>query len=131
MKKNIGQLLFCLMFIFLIALTILEYEGSKNVLPVSNTTTQYVSKSSAEEYIDNQQNVLIIDLRDAHEYEKNHLLNAINIPYGELDQHIEELMPYQNSPIILYCEKGSRSKMAAKKLEQLGFTKLFVIKDEA
>lgn len=130
MKRSIGNFLFCLMFIFIIALAVLEYEGSKNVVSVLNTKTQYVSKSSAEEYIDNQQNVLIIDLRDAHEYEENHLLNSINIPYGELDQHIEELMPYQNTPIVLYCEKGSRSSMAAKKLEKLGFTKLFVIKDE-
>lgn len=130
MKKTMGKFLFCMMFILIMVLAILEYEATQSTVAISSEKTQYVSQESAEEYIDNQQNVLIVDLRDEHEYKENHLLNAINIPYGELENHIEELMPYQNKPIVLYCEKGSRSSSAAKKLEELGFTKLFVIKDE-
>lgn len=130
MKKTMGKFLFCMMFILIMTLAILEYEKTKSTAVISSGKTQYVSQESAEEYIDNQQNILIIDLRDEREYNENHLLNSINIPYSELEKRIEELMPYQNKPIILYCEKGSRSSMAAKKLEQLGFTKLFVIKDE-
>lgn len=130
MKKTMGKFLFCMMFILIMALAILEYKATKSAMVTSSGKTQYVSQESAEEYIDNQQNVLIIDLRDEHEYKENHLFNSINIPYGELEKHIEELIPYQNKPLILYCEKGSRSSMAAKKLEELGFTKLFIIKNE-
>ena len=129
MKKTMGKFLFCMMFILIMTLAILEYETTQSTAVISSGKTQFVSQESAEEYIDNQQNILIIDLRDEHEYNENHLLNSINIPYSELENRIEELMPYQNNPIILYCEKGSRSSMAAKKLEELGFTKIFVIKD--
>lgn len=130
MRKAIGKLLFCSVFIFLMVLAILEYESTQSTVLIQQTKPQVIQIESAEELIDNTKEIIIIDVRDTDEYEKNHIRNAINIPYDQLEQHIDELMPYQDKPIIIYCQGGKRSKMAGEKLEQLGFTKIYVIEDK-
>lgn len=61
---------------------------------------------------------LIIDLRDEDVFQKEHILGAINIPYEILEQRIRELTGYKN--IILYCERGNISLLAARQLEKEG-----------
>ena len=61
---------------------------------------------------------LIIDLREKDIFEKEHILGAINIPYEELEQKIRRLKGYKN--IILYCERGNISLLAARQLEKEG-----------
>ncbi|WP_205839133.1 rhodanese-like domain-containing protein [Velocimicrobium porci] len=61
---------------------------------------------------------LIIDLRKKEVFEKEHILGAINIPYEALEQKIRRLNGYKN--IILYCERGNISLLAARQLEKEG-----------
>lgn len=61
---------------------------------------------------------VVIDVRTADEYEKMHFDGAINIPYEELIQKTN--LP-RDKNLILYCERGSMSLMAAKILSQKGY----------
>lgn len=63
--------------------------------------------------------VILIDLREKEEYKQRHIADAINIPYEELDANLYKLP--QNREIILYCERGGISFMAAKQLSEKGF----------
>ena len=130
MRKAIGKLLFCLVFIFLMTVAILDYESTQSAALMQQTSPQIIQRESAEELMDNTKEILIIDVRDEDEYEKGHIRNAINIPYNQLEQHLDELMAYQDTPIIIYCQSGNRSKIAGEKLEELGFTKVYVIEDK-
>ena len=130
MRKAIGKLLFCLVFIFLMTVAILDYESTQSAALMQQTSPQIIQRESAEELMDNTKEILIIDVRDADEYEKGHIRNAINIPYNQLEQHLDELMAYQDTPIFIYCQSGNRSKIAGEKLEELGFTKVYVIEDK-
>ena len=130
MRKAIGKLLFCLVFIFLMTVAILDYESTQSAALMQQTSPQIIQRESAEELMDNTKEILIIDVRDADEYEKGHIRNAINIPYNQLEQHLDELMAYQDTPIIIYCQSGNRSKIAGEKLEELGFTIVYVIEDK-
>jgi len=61
---------------------------------------------------------LIIDLRDAEDYSKGHIMGAYNIPYETmLKNHIWK----KNKVYILYCERGSASLAAAKELDKMGY----------
>ena len=115
MRKAIGKLLFCLVFIFLMTVAILDYESTQSAALMQQTSPQIIQRESAEELMDNTKEILIIDVRDADEYEKGHIRNAINIPYNQLEQHLDELMAYQDTPIIIYCQSGIRSKIAGEK----------------
>lgn len=66
---------------------------------------------------------LIIDLREKEDYEKDHISNAINIPYHNWKRYINST-EFQNMQkkknIILYCERGPTSFAAAKELVESG-----------
>lgn len=71
-------------------------------------------------------NLLILDVREQHEYDESHLYNATLIPEGEIDSRISELEPYKNTEIIVYCRSGSRSALASQNLtNNYYFTKIF------
>lgn len=64
-------------------------------------------------------NTVIVDLRTSHEFRRGHIPSAINIPYEELNEHIRILCEYQD--IVLYCERGNISLLAARDLSKQGF----------
>lgn len=73
----------------------------------------------------NDPNVIIVDLRDESDYKKMHVKNAINIKNEKLFNRLEKLD--KNKTIVLYCERGSLSLIAAKQLSELGYTVKAVI----
>ena len=63
----------------------------------------------------------IVDVRTPEEYAGEHILNAINIPYDQVAQRINEFKEMQK-PIIAYCRSGNRSGIAVDTLKQNGIT---------
>ncbi|KKN01367.1 hypothetical protein LCGC14_1128440 [marine sediment metagenome] len=71
-------------------------------------------------------NLVILDVREQYEYDENHLYNATLIPRLEIDDRISELLPYNDTEIIVYCRTGGRSAMASQNLdENHHFTKIY------
>mgnify|MGYP003881578823 CR=1 FL=1 len=62
--------------------------------------------------------VLIIDLRNKEDYLKGHIPSAVNIPYENLKDEIISLK--QKRLLILYCDRGNISLMAARDLAKYG-----------
>ena len=71
-------------------------------------------------------NLLILDVREQYEYDENHLHNATLIPLNQIDSRISELMPYNDTEIIVYCRSGVRGAEASQNLaENHDFTKIY------
>ena len=66
-----------------------------------------------------KRNTVIIDLREPEAYQEEHIMGAINIPYESLRKHMTQLKGYQN--IILYCDRGNTSLLAAREMGEKGF----------
>ena len=64
-------------------------------------------------------NVLIIDLRSHEDYMKGHIPSAINIPYENLENERHKIK--RNALLILYCDRGHISLMAARDLMKYGY----------
>lgn len=62
---------------------------------------------------------LVLDVRDAGEFEAGHIPGSLNIPYGELPARHGELP--RDVPIAAVCSGGKRSGMAASILQREGF----------
>ena len=80
-----------------------------------------------------EENVLVIDVREPDEFNKSHLPGAICIPRGMLEgaadagtkYRDERLCRAQEAVILLYCQSGGRSAMAALTLQQMGFAEVY------
>jgi len=69
----------------------------------------------------NHQNALLVDVRPEKEFQQGHIVNALHIPLGLLENRLAELQSHKEAPIIFICRSGSRSSVAAYKLKKLGF----------
>lgn len=74
--------------------------------------------------VNNQQGV-VIDLRDQAEFRKGHIVDALNIPYAKLAERSEELEKLRERPVILICKLGQYSSAAGKQLQQKGFKHVY------
>jgi molybdopterin/thiamine biosynthesis adenylyltransferase/rhodanese-related sulfurtransferase len=64
---------------------------------------------------------VIIDVRERDEYVDGHIEGAEFIPRGLLDLKIESNVPDKSKHVILYCQGGTRSALAAKSLQDIGY----------
>lgn len=74
------------------------------------------------------QQIQLIDVRTPEEFLENSIEGAQNIDISSKDFEQKVAQLDQNKPIYVYCRKGSRSRKAAQKLEDLGFTEIYDLK---
>ena len=66
--------------------------------------------------------VVVVDVREADEWEAGHLPGAQFVTRGHLESRIEGAAPDRSARVILYCASGNRSALAAKTLrDDLGY----------
>ena len=65
---------------------------------------------------------VVLDVREADEYEQGALPAAVHIPRGFLESQVENRLPDRDAPVVVYCAGGTRSAFAAKTLGELGYT---------
>ncbi len=75
----------------------------------------------------NQEDAIVIDIREEHEYRKGHIVDTINLPLSKFDENIKKISKHKNSPVIVVCQTGTRSITACKKLVKEGFEKVYNI----
>ncbi|MBY0497918.1 MAG: MBL fold metallo-hydrolase [Cyanobacteria bacterium] len=66
--------------------------------------------------------IIVVDVRGAGEWATGHLTHAIHIPLGSLEERLNELP--RDKTLVVQCQSGARSSIAASVLEQHGFEKL-------
>lgn len=78
------------------------------------------------DYYADRTDAVLIDLRSREEYEVSHVKGARNLPYEEF----EEMQSYdfpRGKVLVLYCDRGGASLMAARLLARKGYETRSVI----
>jgi NADPH-dependent 2,4-dienoyl-CoA reductase/sulfur reductase-like enzyme/rhodanese-related sulfurtransferase len=104
---------------FSTAKDIVNYAGyvGSNLL---NGDYKQVNVDKVRELVEN--NNIIIDVRENHEYDRGHIKGAINIPLSQLRKRINEIP--NDKPVYLHCRTGQRSYNATLALQNLGFNNI-------
>ena len=79
---------------------------------------EVINDEQMDGYVKNKR-ALIIDVREPADYEAKHIENSINIPFEKLEKEYHK-MP-RDLMLILYCERGGSSMLAAKELFDRGY----------
>ncbi len=75
---------------------------------------------------------LLVDVREPAEYAEGHIPGAINIPRGLIELRIWTHVGYPEKTdlgrrITIYCGTGTRCVLAAKSLQDLGFSNVVAV----
>ncbi|RNF38296.1 rhodanese-like domain-containing protein [Planococcus salinus] len=81
---------------------------------MNRMTTQEV-----KEYMENNKNTSLIDVRETEEVKAGKIPGAVNIPLGLLEFRLQDID--KSKEHILVCRSGNRSGMAANILESRGY----------
>jgi thioredoxin len=108
-----------LLFLLIISFAVLSCNGqtSKNV--------KTIEPAAFAEKIAATPNAQILDVRTPEEYVSGHIDNAANVNWNGTDFVAKVAALDKTKPVFVYCKSGGRSKQAAAKLEELGFTSIY------
>src|SRR5260221_14623833 len=93
----------------------------RDLLQETKSRIREVPTAVAAEAID-EPGTVVLDVREADEYEQGALPGSIHIPRGFLESQIESKVTDRAAPIVVYCAGGTRSAFAAETLRQVGYT---------
>ena len=76
----------------------------------------------------NQDDVLVLDVREDREVAQGKIEGAKHIPLGHLAKRIDEIVGAKDKPVIAYCRSGNRSGAACSILKRSGFENVYNLK---
>ena len=84
-----------------------------------------ISQDQAKEMMEKEDVHIIIDVRRVDEFETGHIPGAVCIPNESIGTEQPEELPDLDQIILVYCRSGNRSKQAAQKLFDMGYTNVY------
>lgn len=103
--------------------------GLMDFVKAAKSCIQECSVDQLHSKMENNEDMLLVDVRESSEHEQGHLPGARLIPRGILEaaadlgypKHDAELVNARDRQVVLYCATGGRSAMAAAVLQMMGF----------
>lgn len=102
--------------------------SQNNIFDSFEEVRQLISEYSIEDLqykMAHNQDFILIDIREDHEWLTGHIPSAIHLKRGNLTTEISQIVPDKNQEIILYCAIGFRSALSALELENIGYTNVY------
>ena len=71
----------------------------------------------------NSEGGVFLDIRDAADFARGHITDALHIPAAALAGRSAELEKFREKPVVVVCKMGQSSGPAAKTLRSQGFSR--------
>lgn len=95
-----------------------------NSVTKENSYTQ-ISMDEAVSMMETEQDYIILDVRTLEEFKEKHIPGAICVPNETIGNAEIPSLPDKEQMILVYCRSGNRSKQAAQKLADMGYTNIY------
>ena len=83
-----------------------------------------ITAEEAKQMID-ENTVIIVDVREPHEYAESHIEGAILLPLSQIHSLAKSAIPDKNATLLVYCRTGRRSKEGAAALVDMGYKNVY------
>src|SRR6516164_5894478 len=84
--------------------------------------TKQVSLEELKRRLEAQEKLTLVDVREKDEWRAGYIPGAVFVPRSYLELQSEQKLPDKNARIVTYCAGGTRSALAAARLQELGYT---------
>ena len=69
----------------------------------------------------NRDKAVVIDVCEPDEFARGHVIGAKNLPLGQLEDKLAQMVKNKSAQVIMVCQVGARSARAAATARKLGF----------
>ncbi len=87
----------------------------------AKTRVREITIELARERLKQNPKAVLMDVREDHEWQKEHAAEAVHLGKGILERDLEKLFPDSNTEIIMYCGGGFRSALTCDAAQKLGY----------
>ncbi len=91
----------------------LVYEAKSEIDEINPTELKQMQQSGED--------FTLIDVREREDYAKGAIPGAVNLPRGILEMNIDQITTDKDRKLVLYCDGGSCSALAAFSLQKMDF----------
>ena len=98
------------------------WSAIRSFRPSRGKPYERLSAEEAYEYISYETGYCIVDVREQEAYDRGHIKEARNLPFDEIVERADEVIPDRNMMLYVYGADEEQSCAAAQKLSDLGFT---------
>ena len=71
--------------------------------------------------IEQSQDFILVDVREDREWVQGNIPSSIHIGKGVIERDVANLIPDQETEVVLYCQGGYRSALAGESLKEMGY----------
>ena len=90
-------------------------------------TTPLIQATALASLLENATVGTLVDVREIGEMEQGTIKGAINLPYRTMSTNYSDDWPTLIEPVVVFCNSGNRSSVAASLLERMGISVLNVV----
>src|SRR5205823_6344850 len=80
-----------------------------------------ITIDQARERLAKNPKAVLMDVREDHEWQKQHAAEAVHLGKGILERDLEQMIPDLDTEIIMYCGGGYRSVLTADAARKMGY----------
>lgn len=109
----------------IIVLAVATLVGCTKNEDLTSPQIKKITSTQAKEMMDQSTDLIILDVRTEEEFNTGYIDKAIRITDSEINEKAETTLTDKSSTILVYCRSGRRSALAAKALNELGYTNVY------
>lgn len=98
--------------------------GFLNLVNDAKKRVNEISVAEARARIATNSPVVLLDVREDHEWMAGHAAEAVHLGKGILERDLEAKFPDPNTEIIMYCGGGYRSALTCDAAQKMGYRKV-------
>lgn len=95
--------------------------GFLKLVDAARARVKECTVAQAKQRLDRGEVPHFLDVREDHEFAKDHAKGARHLGKGIIERDVETLISDKEAAIVLYCGGGYRSALAADVLQQMGY----------
>ena len=104
MNRKIIVILFAAVSIFTFSVVVraANFKTPTQLVSEARAAIKEVSVQDLKRMMDNNEKIIILDVRDRDEYEKQRIPGSIHMSRGLVDLHVDEIISDKNAKIVVY-----------------------------
>lgn len=95
--------------------------------PSTTSAVTPLAPETLQAWFREHQDLVVIDVRSAAEFESMHIRGSYNVPLPLLSEHTDELAARLGSRVVLVCQSGVRAEQARQRMAAAGLDSAYVL----